>query len=285
MESILEVRHLTFGYDDETYALENLNMSFESGKTTAILGANGAGKSTLFLHLNGILQPEKGEVLLHGEKIRYDKISLRKLREKVGIVFQNPDDQLFSASVYQDISFGAVNMGLSFEKVHRRVSDVMEQMAITALQDKPTHSLSFGQKKRVSIAGILVMQPEIIILDEPTAGLDPAGISELMRLLKQVCQQWHTTIILSTHDIDMVPLCADYIYVMDHGKIAAEGTPKEIFAQPAMLRERHLRLPWISRLLEVLKNDDGFEVDFSEATIPGARRELLQCLKAQKNGK
>lgn len=210
-----------------------------------------------------------------GQPISYKKAGLRQLRSKVGIVFQNPDDQLFSASVYQDISFGAVNMGLPSEEVHRRVNVVMEQIGITYLKDRPTHSLSFGQKKRVAFAGIMVMQPEVIILDEPTAGLDPVGVSELMHLLQDVCRQQNTTIILSTHDIDVVPIYADVIDVMDQGHVIAHGTPEEIFAQPELLRSHHLRLPRISHLLEILQKEDGWDVDASVSTISGARKELL----------
>ena len=276
MGIILEAEHLTYGYDEKRHAIEDLSIAFEEGKTTAILGANGAGKSTLFLHLNGILQPEHGEVRFRGQPISYKKAGLRQLRSKVGIVFQNPDDQLFSASVYQDISFGAVNMGLPSEEVHRRVNVVMEQIGITYLKDRPTHSLSFGQKKRVAFAGIMVMQPEVIILDEPTAGLDPVGVSELMHLLQDVCRQQNTTIILSAHDIDVVPIYADVIDVMDQGHVIAHGTPEEIFAQPELLRSHHLRLPRISHLLEILQKEDGWDVDASVSTISGARKELLR---------
>ena len=275
MGIILEAEHMTYGYDEKRHAIEDLSIALEEGKTTAILGANGAGKSTLFLHLNGILQPEHGEVRFRGQPISYKKAGLRQLRSKVGIVFQNPDDQLFSASVYQDISFGAVNMGLPSEEVHRRVNVVMEQIGITYLKDRPTHSLSFGQKKRVAFAGIMVMQPEVIILDEPTAGLDPVGVSELMHLLQDVCRQQNTTIILSTHDIDVVPIYADVIDVMDQGHVIAHGTPEEIFAQPELLRSHHLRLPRISHLLEILQKEDGWDVDASVSTISGARKELL----------
>lgn len=276
MGIILEAEHLTYGYDEKRHAIEDLSIAFEEGKTTAILGANGAGKSTLFLHLNGILQPEHGEVRFRGQPISYKKAGLRQLRSKVGIVFQNPDDQLFSASVYQDISFGAVNMGLPSEEVHRRMNVVMEQIGITYLKDRPTHFLSFGQKKRVAFAGIMVMQPEVIILDEPTAGLDPVGVSELMHLLQDVCRQQNTTIILSTHDIDVVPIYADVIDVMDQGHVIAHGTPEEIFAQPELLRSHHLRLPRISHLLEILQKEDGWDVDASVSTISGARKELLR---------
>ncbi len=279
MNTILETRNLTYGYSEEEHAIEDLSLQFEEGKTTAILGANGAGKSTLFLHLNGILKPEHGQVLFHGEPISYTKSGLRKLRSKVGIVFQNPDDQLFSASVYQDISFGACNLGLPKDEVRARVEGMMEQIGIADLRDRPTHSLSFGQKKRVSFAGIMVMQPEVIILDEPTAGLDPVGVSELMHLLKRVCKQQNTTIILSTHDIDVIPVYANEIFVMDKGKLLAKGSPKEIFSQPELLRSHHLRLPRLSHMLEILQKEDGLDVDFSESTISGARRQVLNCIK------
>lgn len=278
---ILEAKNLTYGYDAQRHAIENLSVGFAEGKTTAVLGANGAGKSTLFLHLNGILQPEAGEVLFRGEPISYTKEGLRKLRTKVGIVFQNPDDQLFSASVYQDISFGAVNMGLPKEEVQRRVEAVMERIGITDLRERPTHSLSFGQKKRVAFAGIMVMEPEVLILDEPTAGLDPVGVSELMHLLQEVCREQHTTIVLSTHDIDVVPVYADHIFVMDSGRVIADGTPDEIFAQPELLRQHHLRLPRISHLLEILGKQDGLDTDCSAATISVARRQIRHLIKEE----
>ena len=273
-ENVLEMHNIEKQFNGVP-VLKKMNFSLKKGEVHALLGGNGAGKSTLFLHLNGILQPEHGEVRFRGQPISYKKAGLRQLRSKVGIVFQNPDDQLFSASVYQDISFGAVNMGLPSEEVHRRVNVVMEQIGITYLKDRPTHSLSFGQKKRVAFAGIMVMQPEVIILDEPTAGLDPVGVSELMHLLQDVCRQQNTTIILSTHDIDVVPIYADVIDVMDQGHVIAHGTPEEIFAQPELLRSHHLRLPRISHLLEILQKEDGWDVDASVSTISGARKELL----------
>lgn len=280
MSCILETEDLTYSYDTEKDAISHLNLQIEAGKTTVILGANGAGKSTLFLHLNGILQPDHGVVRFRGEPISYRKAGLQALRSKVGIVFQNPDDQLFSASVYQDISFGAVNLGLPEAEVRQRVEQIMEQIGISDLRDRPTHALSFGQKKRVAFAGIMVMQPDVIILDEPTAGLDPVGVSELMHLLWRVCREQHTTILLSTHDIDVVPVYADEIYLMDGGTMQAHGTPKEIFAQPELLRAHRLRLPRLSHLLEILQKEDGLPIDFSEATISGARKELIKCIRS-----
>ena len=226
MGIILEASHLTYGYDESSHAIEDLSIAFEEGKTTAILGANGAGKSTLFLHLNGILQPEQGEVRFRGQPISYKKAGLRQLRSKVGIVFQNPDDQLFSASVYQDISFGAVNMGLPAEEVHRRVETVMEQVGITYLKDRPTHALSFGQKKRVAFAGIMVMQPEVIILDEPTVGLDPAQVIEIRNLIRELGKAH--TVILSSHILSEVQAVCQQVLILSKGHLVAVGSPEEL---------------------------------------------------------
>lgn len=279
MNIIIETKNLCYSYDGGVKALSNMNIAFERGKITSVLGANGAGKSTLFLNLNGILTPDEGEVLYNGEPIIYKKSHIRELRRKIGIVFQDPDDQLFSASVYKDISFGAVNLKLPKEEVKKRVEEAMERVGISDLRDKPTHALSFGQKKRAAIAGILVMKPEVIILDEPTAGLDPMSVSALMRLLEDICKNENTTIILSTHDIDIVPIYSDYIYVINEGKILTHGSSEEIFANPEILRDNNLRLPRISHLLEILNKCDGLNVDFSKATISSARKELLNLIR------
>lgn len=277
--NIIETNNLCYSYDGERKALNNMSIAFEKGKITSVLGSNGAGKSTLFLNLNGVLTPASGEVLYNGEPVVYKKSYIRELRRKIGIVFQDPDDQLFSASVYQDISFGAMNMKLPKEEVERRVNEAMERVQITDLKDKPTHALSFGQKKRAAIAGILVMKPEVIILDEPTAGLDPMSVSELMRLLEGICKNEGTTIILSTHDIDVVPIYSDYIYVINKGEILTHGTSGEIFSNPELLRKNGLRLPRISHLLEILNKCDGLDVDFSKSTISSARKELLNLIR------
>ncbi len=275
---IIETKNLCYSYDDGKRALDNVSVSFERGKITAVLGANGAGKSTLFLNLNGILKPSSGEIYFKGQLVKYDKKSIREMRKNVGIVFQDPDDQLFSASVEKDISFGAVNLGLLEDEVRRRVNEAMEKTGVTELKEKPVHALSFGQKKRVAIAGVLVMEPEIIILDEPTAGLDPRGVSELMRLLEKLCAEG-ATIVMATHDIDTAAVYMDYAYVLDGGKIIAEGAKSEIFSNPEMLRSHNLRLPRISHLLEVLNKADGIEADFSKSTVSEARRELLRLMR------
>lgn len=276
---IIETKNLSYKYDDGNYALKSLNISFERGKITTVLGANGAGKSTLFLNMNGILKPTEGNVRFTDKPIDYSKKGLLELRKNVGIVFQHPDDQLFSASVLQDVAFGAMNIGKSADEAESLAKDALSRVGIGALCDRPTHALSFGQKKRAAIAGILIMKPKVIILDEPTAGLDPMGVSSIMHLLEDICRTDGTTIILSTHDIDVVPIYSDYIYVLDNGRILTDGTPEEVFADAALLREHNLRLPRIAHLLEILNKCDGLGTDFSKATISGARDEILKLLK------
>lgn len=273
-ENILETRDLHYTYADGTIALKGVSVGIKRGKCTAILGGNGAGKSTMFLNFNGIHKPSSGQVLFNGKPINYSHKGLNELRRRVGIVFQDPDNQLFSASVVQDISFGAVNLKLPEEEVNRRVSDAMMRTGISGLKDKPTHCLSFGQKKRVAIAGVLAMEPEVLVLDEPTAGLDPIGISEIMKLLKETQRELGISIVISTHDIDIVPLYCDYTYVMNEGKIVMGGTPKEIFSKKETIRHVNLRLPRIGHLMEILKDKDGFEFNDTATTISEARRVL-----------
>ena len=281
-EYAIEARDLTYDYEDGTPALAGVCFRAEKGKVTGILGGNGAGKSTLFLNLNGVLTPKGGTVLSGGKPVCYDRKGILELRRKVGIVFQDPDDQLFSADVYRDISFGAVNLGLPAEEVRRRVDWAMERTGVTALRDKPTHALSYGQKKRVAIAGVLVMEPEVMILDEPTAGLDPQGVSDVMHLLSELRRDLGITIIVATHDMDIVPLYCDYAYLLCRGKVTAEGTPGQLFSQAELLRENHLRLPRIAHLMEILQEQDGLDADRSAATISAARREIKRLIEESK---
>jgi cobalt/nickel transport system ATP-binding protein len=272
--NVIKARNLHYTYADGTQALKGVNIDIKKGKTTSILGGNGAGKSTLFLTFNGIHKPSSGEILYNGKPLEYTRDGLKELRSKVGIVFQDPDNQLFSASVYQDISFGPMNMKLPKDEVRRRVDLAMERTGVAHLKNKPTHCLSHGQKKRVALAGVLVMKPEVLVLDEPTAGLDPMGVSEIMVLLRDVQEELGLTIVIATHDIDLVPLYCDYVYVMDQGSILLGGTPKEIFSRPEMLRDVHLRLPRVGHLMEILKENDDFEFEETAVTISQARREL-----------
>ncbi|NLI92661.1 MAG: ATP-binding cassette domain-containing protein [Peptococcaceae bacterium] len=273
-DDILETQGLSYTYADGTNALRQVNLNIKTGEITAVLGGNGAGKSTLFLNFNGILKPSSGQVFFHGKPLEYSHRSLQELRRKVGIVFQDPDTQLFSASVYQDISFGPVNMKLPEKEVRIRVAEAMERTGISDLKNKATHNLSFGQKKRVAIAGVLAMKPEVLVLDEPTAGLDPMGVSEIMKLLKETQQELGLSVVISTHDIDLVPLYCDYAYVMDKGEIILKGSPKEVFSEKKAIRSVHLRLPRIAHLMEILKDKDDFEFRETAVTISEARKVL-----------
>ena len=279
MSYAMEAQGLYYTYEDGTVALDHISLRAEQGKITGILGANGAGKSTLFLNLNGVLTPKEGAVTVNGRRAVYDRKGIREVRRQVGIVFQDPDDQLFSADVYRDISFGGVNLGLPEEEVRRRVEAAMERTGVGALRDKPTHALSFGQKKRVAIAGVLVMEPSVMILDEPTAGLDPQGGSDIMHLLTELRDGLGMTILIATHDMDIVPLYCDYAYLLSGGRVILEGRPEELFAQPEELRKNHLRLPRIAHLMEILRERDGLDTTPTAATISAARREINRLLQ------
>jgi cobalt/nickel transport system ATP-binding protein len=202
---------------------------------------------------------------------------MRSLRQAILLVFQDPDSQLISSSVYQDVSFGVVNLKLPEGEVRNRVQNALERTGIMHIKDRPTHSLSFGQKKRVAIAGILAMEPELLVLDEPTAGLDPRGVGEIMKLLSEVQQQFGLSVVIATHDMDLVPLHCDYIYAINNGEIVLEGTPKEVFSKPHVLRSIGLRLPRIGHLMEILIKKDGFRFDDIATTISQARS-ALNCL-------
>lgn len=238
----------------------------------SLLGENGAGKSTLFLHFNGILEPDEGEIFIDSEKLKYDKKSLIQVRQKVGIVFQNPDDQLFAPTVEEDVAFGPLNIGLSQEETQERVADSLKKVGMEGYEKKPPHHLSGGQKKRVAIAGILAMQPEIMVLDEPTSGLDPKGASDILKLLYKLNKEG-ITILISTHDVDAVPLYSDRIFVINKGEIIKDGSPEEVFKDIELIRSSNLRLPRITHLFEVLdKEDDINNVGDYPLTISQARK-------------
>ncbi|GAB4311993.1 MAG: ATP-binding cassette domain-containing protein [Methanobacteriaceae archaeon] len=279
---IIKADNITYSYPDGTKALKNVNFSVEAGKIVALLGPNGAGKSTLFLHFNGILRPGSGEIKVNDQPLVYDKKGLMEVRQKVGIVFQNPDDQLFAPTVGEDVAFGPMNMGLEIEEVEKRVKRALEKVGMPGYEKKPPHHLSGGQKKRVAIAGILAMNPEIMVLDEPTSGLDPKGASLILQLLYKLNKEG-ITIIISTHDVDLVPLYADKIYIISEGKIIKKGTPKDVFADINTIRGANLRLPRIAHLIEILQKEDKipFEKPYP-LTIGEARKRVLEHLDNQK---
>jgi len=273
---VIETKDITYEYPDGTKALEKVNFDVEEGKIVALLGPNGAGKSTLFLHFNGILRPSIGTIVIDGEPVNYNKKDLMRIRQKVGIVFQNPDDQLFAPTVLEDVAFGPMNMGLSKEEVEDRVKEALIRVGMDGFEKKPPHHLSGGQKKRVAIAGILAMKPKIMVLDEPTSGLDPKGASQILRLLYKLNKEG-ITIVISTHDVDLVPLYASKVYIISEGKIIKEGTAPEVFEDVKTIRGANLRLPRIAHLMEILEKEDKLPFDKPyPLTIGGARKRILK---------
>lgn len=275
--NILELQNINFAYEAKP-VLQNINLQFEQGQTIAVLGSNGAGKSTLFLLLNGVHTATEGRILLNGQVIQHTKSDLQRLRSQVGIVFQNPDDQVFSSSVAKDIAFGLLNQGMNSELAMQEVKSIAAQLKITHLLELPTHALSFGQKKIVAIAGILVMRPKVIVLDEPTAGLDPNGVSEVLSLLNKIKKELGMTVILSTHEIDLVPLYCEQAVVLSCGSVVFAGSTEELFAQPEQLRKFGLRLPRIAHLMGILHDKDNLPVDKNAATISQARSSIKKLL-------
>jgi cobalamin biosynthesis protein CbiD len=278
MASLLETRRLSYSYDGKEPVLQEVDLALDPAKTLAVLGGNGAGKSTLFLNLNGVLTPTHGEVCWKGQVVESTPLAIRELRQRVGIVFQDPNDQLFSARIEDDIAFGPLNLGLDEREVRARVDLVVDQLGIRPFIDQPAQTLSFGQKKRVALAGVLAMQPEVLILDEPTAGLDPEGISEMFRLLEQLKKDHGLSLVLATHDIDLVALHCDTALVLDHGRVVFSGPVDALFADPEQLRGHALRMPRIAHLMEIISQVDGLPVDSQAATISQARRSLLGLL-------
>jgi cobalt/nickel transport system ATP-binding protein len=247
--TLLETRNLSYSYPDGTSAIREIDLRIERGEKIAFVGPNGSGKSTLFLLLNGTLRPAEGEVLLCDRPLRYDSRSLRETRKKVGIVFQNSDDQLFAPTVRQDVGFGPTNLGLPKEEVERKVDTALEDVGIERLKDRPPHHLSGGQKKRAAIAGVMAMDPEVMILDEPLSNLDPAGSEEVMELLEELNERG-TTIIISTHDVDLAYRWSDRVYLLANGRIADQGRPEEIFGNSRLIVGSGLRQPLIMEIYD-----------------------------------
>lgn len=239
---LLELRAVSHAYPDGSIGLQDCSLALQRGRRYALLGANGAGKTTVLQHLNGLLRPSAGTLHHDGQPFDYSRKGLTTLRSRVGLVFQNPDRQLFSALVEEDVSFGPLNLGLSDDEVRQRVATALDAVGLRAHARRAVHQLSFGQKKRVCIAGVLAMEPEVLLLDEPMAGLDAPMQAELSALLDRLAAQG-TTVLLSTHDIDFALRWADDIHIMAAGRCIASGPAQQLAAQADTLRAAGQRLP------------------------------------------
>ncbi|NYT06968.1 MAG: ATP-binding cassette domain-containing protein [Methanomicrobiales archaeon] len=274
---LVETRDLSYVYPGGVKGLDAVNFIAERNSRIAVIGANGAGKSTLFKHFNGILRPSSGTVLIHGEPVTDQNI--REVRKFVGLVFQNADDQIFSPTVEQDVAFGPMNLGLDGETVSHRVDEALSMVGIEHLRDRVPHHLSGGEKKRVAIAGVIAMEPQVLVLDEPTAGLDPQGVKDLIGVINTLARRYGITVIFSTHDVSLVPEVADRLYVMDRGRIVAGGTVAEVFADQELLTSVRLDIPVIPKLLRSLRNE-GMDIG-NAFTLDEATAALLRCYRGR----
>ena len=242
MKALIETENLTYTYPNGPAALAGVSLRIDAGSKTAIVGPNGAGKSTLLLMFNGMLRPDRGEIRFAGRPIAYDNRSLRDLRRRVGFVFQNPDLQIIAPTVEADVAFGPLNLGLPPDAVRKAVRDALGYVGLQGYERRPPHHLSGGEKKRVAIAGILAMEPEVLVFDEPTNTLDPASAEEVMELLDELASSGRT-VLISTHDVELAYRWADSAILMERGRILARGSPEEVFSDPGLLAAARLKPP------------------------------------------
>ena len=267
----------SFKYPDGTVALSGIRCDVKKGEFCGILGSNGSGKTTLLKIVDGLIRDYTGSVLLDGADVR--NLHPRDIYRKVGLVFQNPDDQLFAQTVFEDVAFGPRNMGFTEEEVERRVTAALASVEMAELSGKSIHNISFGQKKRVCIAGLLAMGHEILLLDEPTAGLDPMGEYRMMELLMRLNREEGVTIVMATHSVDLVPLFLHRLHILSRGRIVRGGVPEEVFTAPAEMADVKLRLPHIAELIYRLKHEDGLPFGKVPLTIGEARREIAGAIE------
>lgn len=283
MTPVLEIQNLSHVYSEGTpfehIALHDVNLKAYRGEFIGLIGHTGSGKSTLIQHLNGLLRPTSGRVLFDGEDIWRDAKFTRQIRFRVGLVFQYPEYQLFEESVYRDIAFGPKNMGLSEDEIRARVLRAAGFVGIPEAQlEKSPFDLSGGQKRRAAIAGVIAMEPDVLILDEPTAGLDPAGRESILQNIHDYQSAQNATVIMVSHSMEEIASNVDRLIVMNDGAVAMTGTPKEVFSRAAELTAIGLDVPEITQVLLRLK-ELGLDVDTSVFTVEQAKRVLLPLLK------
>lgn len=277
----IEMSGVKYVYPDGYTALENVNLQIMRGERVAILGPNGAGKSTLLMLASGLFTSSIGRVNVLG--ITVNKNNLYRVRMRVGLVFQDPDDQLFCPTLWDDVTFGPLNMGLSEGEVAKRARNAIKAVGLEGLEEKPPHHLSVGEKKKATIATVLAMEPEILIFDEPTANLDPKSRIELAKLVDDLYKERKITLITTTHDVDFVPLIADRVYVLNKGRIVEEGSVREIFSNSKIMAEANLEPPIVTRLFSLLNEQSDIDLIKSlPLTIQEALYEIKHLMKTSK---
>lgn len=264
----------------EKTAIDNVSLEIKDGEFIGLIGHTGSGKSTLIQQLNGLLKPTSGNIYIDGENITQKGANLKKVREKVGLVFQYPEYQLFEETVYKDVAFGPSNLGLSEDEILRRVKKAVKIVGLNfdEYKDKSPFDLSGGQRRRVAIAGILAMEPKVLILDEPTAGLDPRGRDEILDEIKKLHEEYRMTVILVSHSMEDVAKLADRLIVMYKGKNILTGTPREVFKEVETLEKIGLAVPQVTYLVRELKSR-GFNIREDIITVEEAKNELVKLLR------
>ncbi|NLL29556.1 MAG: energy-coupling factor transporter ATPase [Clostridiales bacterium] len=265
----------------EKVALNNVNLEINDGEFVALIGHTGSGKSTLIQHMNGLLRPTSGKIIIDSTDITEKNVKLSDIRKKVGLVFQYPEYQLFEETIEKDIEFGPRNLGLDNEEITRRVKIAMNMVGLDyeTYKDKSPFDLSGGQKRRVAIAGVIAMEPKTLILDEPTAGLDPKGRDDILNQIKILHDEYKMTIIIVSHSMEDVANIAERVIVMNKGEVALQGKPSEVFVEVEKLEKMGLAVPQVTYLMRELKNK-GFDVSNKVYTIEQAKKELLKVLKS-----
>ncbi len=280
----IKIKNLNYVYGKntpfESKALDDINLDINNGEFIGLIGHTGSGKSTLIQHLNGLIKPSSGSIEIFGMDITKKKANLKEVRQKVGLVFQYPEHQLFEETIYQDIAFGPKNLGLSEEEIDKRVKDSMELVGLDFLdlKDRSPFDLSGGQKRRVAIAGVLAMKPEVLILDEPTAGLDPKGREDILNQIRAVHQRKEITIILVSHSMEDIAKLVEKIIVMNKGKVVMYDTPSEVFKKVDELESFGLGVPQITYFMKALK-EKGKDVSTNIYTVESAKDEILSLLR------
>lgn len=283
----IQVKNIYYVYNEgtpfKTEALKNVSFEIEDNEFVGIIGHTGSGKSTLIQHLNGLLRPTSGKIYINGIDITDSRVNLKDIRKEVGLVFQYPEHQLFEETIFKDIAFGPINLGLSEEEVKARVYEAMDIVGISReLENKSPFEVSGGQRRRIAIAGVLSMKPRVLILDEPTAGLDPRGKDEILNKIKQIHDKYKMTTILVSHSMEDMARLADKLIVMNNGEIELLGTPREVFKQVEKLENIGLGVPQITYLARELRSK-GIDLPADILTIDEAKEYISRYLRGVGN--